>query len=143
MPTASSRVPVKRTAPSRTRARQAEPDSDLEVLSRADDGLTIEGRLFGQETFVFSTDVNAHVISLAAKTMGGLSDFFHRQVSIDHLIDGKSQRQIDGVAFDEKRRFDDLLSQQQGLTFERYGKLFADLIEEFGNDEAGNAETST
>lgn len=140
---ASARVPARRTNPTRTRPR-AEPDSDLEVLSRSDDGLTVEARLFGAETFVLSTDVNAHAISLAAKTMGGLSDFFHRQISIDHLVDGKSQRQIDTVAFEEKRRFDELLTGQQGLTFERYGKLFADLIEAFGNeDDEGNAATST
>lgn len=139
----STKLPAKRPA---TRAKERPRDedaSDIEVLSYAEDGLTLEAKLFGEATFVLSTDINAHTLSLATKSMGALSEFFHRQISIDHLIEGKTQRQIDTIAWEEKKRFDDLLSSQQGLNFERYGKLFADLIEAFGNEELGNDETST
>jgi hypothetical protein len=142
MPTrASTKLPAKRSA-ARPRPR-AEDESDLEVLGYSDDGLTFEARLFGTETFVLSTDINAHVVSLSTTSMGKLTEFFHRQVSIDHLVEGKKQREIDQIADEEKKRFDDLLGEQRGLTFERYGKLFADIIEAAGNDESGNGETST
>lgn len=138
---APAKVPATRSA-ARPRPR-AEDESDLEVLSYSDDGLTFEARLFGTETFVLSTDINAHVVSLSTTSMGKLTEFFHRQVSIDHLIDGKTQKEIDNIASDEKKRFDDLLAEQRGFTFERYGKLFADIIEAAGNEESGNGETST
>lgn len=137
---ASTKLPANR---SKTRDR-TEPESDLEILSYSEDGLTFEGRLFGEETFTFSTDCNAFVTSNAAASMAGLVRFFHHLISIDHLTEGKTQKQIDLIAFEEKQRFDDVMSRQRNFTFERFGKLFGDVVEATGNDESeGNAATST
>lgn len=136
-----TKLPAKR--PNARPRPRVEDETDLDVMGYSEDGMTFDARLFGTEVFVFSTDINAHVVSLAATSMGKLTEFFHRQLSIDHLVGGKSDKEIETIADAEKKRFDDLLAEQRGLTFERYGKLFADIIEAAGNDDSGNAETST
>ena len=128
------------TTPARTskvRPRPDEPTSDLEVISRSKDGETFTGRLFGSDEFEFSTDVNGMLLMLGFS--GQPSDFvnlLHSMIALDDDAD-------DEVRDETRKRFNKVLASQRHFPVERLMQLTNDLCEAAGNDELGNAATST
>lgn len=130
-------TPARRTS---TRTRPAEPETDLQVLSRSGDGLTFVGRLFDEEDFVFTTDVNSFL--MMKSTAGRSSDFIDFLYSMLELT-AEEDESDDEARARIQAKFDKVMGSQPKLTVERLFRLVNDMIEAAGNDEAGNVATST
>lgn len=133
MPTATARVPAKRgTKPQ----PPAEPDSDLEIVSRDETNGTFTARLFGsEEEFTFYDEVNFLMLLIA---YGGEGEDLAQLPTIL-----KSMIHVDEDSDDARRstwqRFLALLAKQRGMDAERSMKFINDLVAAAGKDQPESA----
>lgn len=123
------------SVPEKTKKKK-EPKSDIELLEWSDDRETFTAEIFGEETFTFSTDVNAFLLLNAIRDGGGFVDLMDSLVEVEEVDD----EDIEDTRRKEQDRFHSLLSRQKKLSVERLAQFVGDITEIAGNEDA---ETSS
>ena len=119
-----------------TPAKTSEPVSDITLVEMAKDGATFTAELFGAETFMFSTDVNAFLLLSAARDGVVLVNLMD---SLVEVVPEKGES-IDDARERERERFHELLGSQRGLSVERLSRLIGDIIDMAGNEEPSDQD---
>lgn len=129
------------TTPARTTKKPVKDTVDLELVGEVDTAdETFVARLFGEEEFTFSTDINGYLLLTA--TRGG--DEFIRLM--DSLVvvdtDGLTKKaEIEAAREAERDRFHNVLASQKHLSIERLASFVGEMMEIAGNEDGGNSST--
>jgi len=131
------------TSPARTKktVARSDDDTDIELVGEIDDSAeSFTARVFDEEEFSFSTDINGFLLLTA--TRGG--DEFIRLMDSLVLYDTKgttSKKILEERRLAEQKRFHDVLARQSHLTVERLAKFVGDLMEIAGNEDGDSSST--
>jgi hypothetical protein len=127
--------------PARTTKKATKEIVDLELVGEIDTtDETFVARVFGDDEFTFSTDINGFLLLTA--TRGG--DEFVRLM--DSLVvvdtDGLTKKaEIEAARDAERERFHNVLASQKHLTIERLATFVGELMEIAGNEDGENSST--
>jgi hypothetical protein len=132
-PARASKTPAKKKPP----AKPKEEDfDDIRLIKWNDDG-SFDAELFDEETFTFSTDINAYLLLNAVRDGTGFLDLMDSLV----LVDDEGVEDLAAAADDEGRRFHECLKRQKNLSIERLARLVGEITEIAGN-ESGDSSSS-
>lgn len=128
------------STPARTK-KKTEKFADIELLGDIDpESESFQARLFGEEVFRFSTDVNGFLLMNAVRGGGEFMDLLDSMVLLPEESDGLTGRDLEQARQAEEKRFHDVLATQKHLSVERLARLVGDLTEIAGNEDG---ETSS
>jgi hypothetical protein len=129
------------TTPARTK-KKAEPEyEDIELVGEFDaENESFHAKIFGKETFRFSTDVNGFLLMNAVRGGGEFIDLLDSMVLLPDGHEDLPEREIDQMREEEKDRFHGVLTDEKHLSVERLARLVGDITEIAGNV---NGETSS
>lgn len=129
------------STPARTK-KKAEPEyDDIELIGEFDaESESFNAKIFGDDVFRFSTDVNGFLLMNAVRGGGEFMDLLDSMVLLPDGHEDLSEREIERLRDEEKERFHGVLSDQKHLTVERLARLVGDLTEIAGN---ATGETSS
>jgi hypothetical protein len=107
---------------------------DIEVLS--EDDLSFVAKIFGDpEPFTFSKDVNGYLqLGAYSGEPGAFKEFMLSLLEVD-VPDEADQEEIEQARWDTKRRFEELMKAQRGLTIQRLIKFSLNITEIAGNGQ--------
>ena len=127
--------------PARTTKKVTKEIVDLELVGEIDTtDETFVARVFGEEEFTFSTDINGFLLLTA--TRGG--DEFVRLMDSMVVVDTgglSGKRDIEAARDAERERFHNILAAQKHLTIERLASFVGELMEIAGNEDGENSST--
>jgi hypothetical protein len=127
--------------PARTTKKATKEAVDLELVGEIDTvDETFVARVFGDDEFTFSTDINGFLLLTA--TRGG--DEFVRLMDSLVVVDthGLTKKaEIEAARDAERERFHNVLASQKHLTIERLATFVGELMEIAGNEDGENSST--
>lgn len=109
------------------------PESFVEVLETDEAAGEVTVRLFGEETFKLSTDINGWLQVLAGS--GRPRDVVNFVESMI-VVEAEEGEKIETARWREGERFNKLVSKQKHFGLEDTFKLINDLTEAAGNDQS-------
>ena len=128
------------STPARTKKKVEEPESDIELTVRNEDG-SFEATIFGTDTFLFSDDVNGYLLLNAVRDGAGFLDLMDSLVLVPDIPDDATDKQIEELRAAERDRFHKLLAGQKRLSIERLAKLVGDITEIAGNESTDSSSS--
>lgn len=109
--------------------------ADIVVLSE-DDEFFVAKIFDDPQPFTFSRDVNAYLQYTAyTGEPGALNEFFYSLLTVE-TPDEATEDDVETARWELKRRFQDILRTQKGLTMERLIRFSTDLTAIAGNAKA-------
>jgi hypothetical protein len=108
---------------------------DIKVLSEDDEAFV--AKIFDDESpYTFSRDVNAYLYySALTGEQGALNKFLYSLLVVE-TPDEATEDDVETARWELKRRFNETMETQKGLTMDRFIKFTTDLVEIAGNAPA-------
>jgi hypothetical protein len=130
------------STPARTK-KKAEPEyEDIELVGSFDsEAEAFNAKIFGEEVFRFSTDVNGFLLMNAVRGGGEFIDLLDSMVLLPEGSQDLYDREMERLRSEEKERFHGVLSDQKHLSVERLARLVGDITEIAGNVSGETSST--
>ena len=127
--------------PARTTKKVTKEIVDLELVGEIDTtDETFVARVFGEEEFTFSTDINGFLLLTATRGGDEFVRLMDSMVVVD--TDGMTKKgEIEAARDAERERFHKVLAGQKHLTIERLASFVGELMEIAGNEDGENSST--